>query len=740
MHTLKYTAPAKRWREALPLGNGYTGIMLYGSLRTERLCFNDGTLWSGYPKNYDSKESLENLEKARQLIFAGKNSEADALCEEKLTGFYSEAFMPMGDILLNFKGIDRNGYVRSLDLSKGVHTVQTNGCVAEAFCSYPDKVSIYKITAKKPFSVKMQATSKLRHRVNTEGNCLFLTGNAPDYAAPNYLVKELYPIRYNEHKGMAFCLGAQVETNGAVHRGKYGIKIKSATELTLYFVTATGFLSFDKMPETDRTAVMQKCKTALNAAIKEYETLKSRHIADFSALYGKQSVSFCAESDKPTDTLLQAVKNGGDEKSFCELLYNYGKYMIISGSRKGGQPLNLQGIWNKSVRPPWSSNYTVNINTQMNYWGASRAGLSDCIEPLIQMVYEALQNGKKTAEINYGCRGFACNHNVDLWRKTPPVKGDANYMFAPLCGVWLSNEIYAHYQNGFLGAYEDKIKEIVTESARFACDFLVLHNGQYVICPSPSPENVFKKDGKNCKLDYASAFDMGLVRQAFKNALELSDDETLKAEIIEKTPLLYPFKAGENGICEWHKDFETPEKGHRHFSPLYAFYPGNSIGFYENQEQTEWVRKLFKYRTDNSTQYIGWSAAWAICLAARLRDGKIVQKVIRSMLTHSVFQNLFCVHPPFYFQIDGNLGFVAGMNEMLITCKNGEIELIPALPENFGKSGEVKNMVVGGAKISFKWQNGLVTEIQSDKPVTVLKKHLQENVTVGENITVRETK
>ena len=338
----------------------------------------------------------------------------------------------------------------------------------------------------------------------------------------------------------------------------------------------------------------------------------------------------------------------------------------------------------------------------------------------------------KTAErrqkINYGCRGFACNHNVDLWRKTPPVKGTANYMFAPLCGVWLSNEIYSHYKNGFLEDYTDKIKEIVTKSARFACDFLVMHDGKYVICPSAAPENVFSHNGKGCKLNYASAFDMGLVRQAFQNALELSDDNDLKAEIKEKAPLLYPFKEGKNGICEWHTDYDTPEKGHRHFSPLYAFYPADVIGFYGNKEQTEWIKKLFHYRIDNSGQHIGWSAAWAICLGARLREKETVQKVIRSMLAHSVFKNLFCVHPPFYFQIDGNLGFVAGINEMLITEENGIVELIPALPDNFGKSGEVSNMVVNGAKISFKWQNGLITEIHSNKPVKILNKHLQSEL------------
>lgn len=739
MQTIKYTKAAKTWREALPLGNGYMGLMIYGSLKKERLCFNDGTLWSGYPKDYNSNESLKNLERVRRLIFEGKNAEADALCEEKMTGFYSEAFMPLGEISLKFRGIDKACYSRSLDLSNAVHTVKSKGCTAEAFSSYPDKISVYRIKTDKPFSVKIKAKSKLKYEVGTEENNLFLFGNAPDYAAPNYLRTELHPIRYNEKKGMAFCLQAQVQTNGKICRKSNQIKVKNATELTLYFATATGFNGFDKMPETSRNTVKQKCKALLNSVSKDYDTLKTNHIDDYSSLYNNQHISFNCDNDTNADTLLKSVKNGNDEKALTELLYNYGKYMIISGSRNGGQALNLQGIWNNSVRPPWSSNYTVNINTEMNYWGASRSGLSDCIEPLINMVYETMQNGRKTAKINYGCHGFACNHNVDLWRKTPPVKGDANYMFAPLCGVWLSNEIYSHYKNGFLEDYTDKIKEIVTESARFACDFLVMHDGKYVICPSASPENVFTHNGKSCKLNYASAFDMGLVRQAFQNALELSDDNELKAEIKEKTPLLYPFKEGKNGICEWHKDYETPEPGHRHFSPLYAFYPANVISFYSNKNQTEWVRNLFKARTNNSTQYIGWSAAWAICLSARLREKETAQKVIRSMLTHSVFKNLFCIHPPFYFQIDGNLGFVAGINEMLITEENGIVELTPALPDNFGKSGEVRNMVVNGAKISFKWQNGLVTEIHSDKPVKILNKHLQSELITNENISIEES-
>ena len=728
MNKIWYKKSAKNWREALPIGNGFTGVMVYGSHKRERLCFNDGALWSGYPKDYNSADSLDYLEKIRKLIFEGKNNEADALCEDKLKGFYSETFLPLGDIILEFSGTDKSIKSRAVDLSTGVHTVESNGMKSELFSSYPNRITIYRIKSDKRFSVKIKAKSKLHHCVSTEETMLTLCGNAPDYVAPNYLRTELFPVKYNEKKGMAFSLCAQIDTDGVSEPRKSSIKIINATELTIYFATATGFNGFDKMPSTDTNAVVNKCKAHLNSVTKNYDELKKRHIEDFSALHNQQSISFNRDTDIPTDELIKSVKNGKDEKALCELLYNYGKYMILSGSRKGGQPLNLQGIWNHSVRPPWSSNYTVNINTQMNYWGASRSGLSECIEPLLQMIYELLETGRKTAKINYGCNGFACNHNVDIWRKTPPVQGDANYMFEPLCGVWLANEIYAHYCNGYLNEYGDKIKEIVTGAAKFASDYLVLHNGYYVVCPSASPENVFAHNGKKCKLDYASAFDMGLVKQAFKNVLKISDNENLKSAVAEKYSKLYPFKNGANGICEWHKEYETPEKGHRHFSPLYAFYPANLIGYYENKEQTQWIKRLFKYRLENSGQHIGWSAAWAICLAARLRDTDTARSVIKGLLNHAIFSNLFCVHPPFYFQIDGNLGFVAGINEMLLTEERGVIELIPALPENFAESGSVKEMVVNGAKISFKWNKGMVTEISADKPISVYDKNIADNV------------
>ncbi|MGN0447970.1 MAG: glycosyl hydrolase family 95 catalytic domain-containing protein [Acutalibacteraceae bacterium] len=735
MNKLWYKKEAKYWKEALPLGNGLMGVMIYGSAQKEKLCFNDGTLWSGYPKNYDSEKSLQNLDKVRQLIFEGKNDEADKLCQENLCGFYSESFMPLGKATLRFNCTVKSGFTRSLDLKTGIHKVETDGFNSEAFCSFPDKVFVYKVKSKKKFSVKISLKSKLKSAVDVDDG-INLTGNAPDYAAPNYLRGELNPIKYNEGKGMAFCLRAEVETDGKIVYGKDNIAIKNATEAVLYFVTATGFQGYDKMPQTERRLQKEKCITSIKNLKKDYTYLKQRHLDDFSALYGQSSVSFDTKSHKPTDELLKEVKKGGNDAPLCELFYNYGKYLTVSSSRQGGQAANLQGIWNNDIRPPWSSNYTVNINTEMNYWGASRSGLSQCVIPLIDMLCEALECGRKTAEINYGCEGFACNHNVDIWRKTPPVQGDPSYMFAPLCGVWLANEVYSHYKNGFLSEYEDKVRDIITEAARFCNDFLVLYDGKYVVCPSVSPENSFELNGKVCKLDYASAFDMALVKQCFKNALEFITDEKLLEQIKEKTPLLYPFTKGEYGINEWHKCYEFHEKGHRHFSPLYAFYPGNLIGFYNDSEKTGWIKELYNYRLKHSTQHIGWSAAWAICLSARLRDGEKAAEVICGLLRNAVFKNLFCSHPPHYFQIDGNFGFVAGLNEMLLNEEDGIIELISALTKAIAKGGNVKNLVVNSAKVSFKWSDGKITEISADKPIKVRTINLSENAVISDNVKI----
>lgn len=734
MNKLWYSNPATHWREALPIGNGHIGVMIYGGKKRETLCFNDDTLWSGYPKDYNNAESLEYLDKVRELIFSGKNVEADKLAQEKLCGFYSESYMPLGNAIINIRGARCNNYSRALDLDTAVHTVNCGNMVREAFASNPDNIVCYHISSEKLFSADISLKCKLHHTVKTE-DCLILSGNAPDYAAPNYLHKEKNPIRYNEHKGMAFALCCKAVTDGLAIYSDDCLKIKDATHATLYFATGTGFKSFNEMPDTSQSSVISQCKAKLDIA-KSYNDIKSDHIRDYQEIYNKSSISFLAENDLPTDRLLSKAKGGETPSALVQLFYNFGKYMLVAGSRKGSQALNLQGIWNRDIRPPWSSNYTVNINTQMNYWGASRANLDECAQPLLQMVYEALENGRKTAEINYGCKGFACNHNIDIWRKTTPVQGSCCYMLEPLCGVWLSNEVFSHYHNGALQDYKDKVLEIVRESAQFSADYLVLHDGKYVVCPSPSAENNFLINGENCSVDYASAFDMALVKQAFDNYISYGFDDELSMRIKEIQPDLYDFQFGENGICEYHKDYEMPERGHRHFSPLYAFYPANVIKYYENSTQTQQVRKLFYDRINHCSQYIGWSAAWGICLAARLHDKDNVKMIINRFLAHSVFKNLFCVHPPSLFQIDGNFGFVAGIHEMLIYEENGVVELLPALPDNH-PNGEAKNLLVNGIQLSFEWKNSKITQISADKEICIMSNNLADDVVFNENVIIK---
>ena len=734
MNELKYTFPAKKWNNALPLGNGVTGVMLFGGKRSEKLCFNDVTLWSGYPKNYDNSQSAENLGKARALIFDGKAKQAQGLIEDKLCGFYTESYMPLGEIDFKFYGISKNGYSRSLNLQNAVLTVKTEQIKRECFVSYPDKIAVYHITSKKPFSLAVSAKSKLKYNIICDG-ALNLVGNVPDYVAPNYLHGEFQPIKYNEGRGMAFALRAEIKTDGTKKVLGKKLVIKNATEVTLYFATATGFISYNQMPQTNTKIVLNKCKNTLKNANKKYSELKKRHISDFNSLYNKENFSLCSESEDTTDLLVSQAKKGNAPLALTELMYNFGKYLMISGSRKGGQAMNLQGLWNNDKRPPWSCNYTTNINLQMNYWGAGTSNLNDCVEPYINMVYETMQNGKKTAQINYNCHGFACNHNVDIWRKTPPVKGSANYMFSPLCGVWLGNELFELYKNGGLEEYKDKIFEILEQSAIFANEYLVLHNGKWAVCPSTSPENSYCENGIKSCVDYATAFDMSLVKQCFNNYISEFNNE-LSDEIKAKIPKLYEYKEGENGLLEWHGEFDAPEKGHRHFSPLYGFYPARVIKYYKDIPLVEAVNKLFNYRLQNASQPVGWSAAWAICIAARLHNGEKAAEVINKMLAKSIFNNLFDVCVPRVFQIDGNLGFVAGINEMLVYFEDGVYDVLPALPTAW-TNGKVSGLFVHGATLSFSWEQGKLKEIISDIPIVIRETDcISENTKLSKNITV----
>ena len=731
MNTLRYKKPAKKWIDALPLGNGIMGAMVYGGVKKERIAFNNSSLWSGYPKDHDNKESLAHLGKVRELIFNGENHLADRLAEEKLCGDYSEGYLPLGYLDIEFKGFKPLNYERNLDLMNATFNVKYSGGEREAFCSYPSNVFAYKISSQVPFDAFISAKSELKYSVSYEGD-VALFGQAPDHVVPSYMGPVPNAIQYDQGKGMAFSLVVRPLTDGIVECSKKGVSIKGATALTLFATTETGFFSFDVMPITDTSIVLKRCVERLNDLTLDFDALKKEHIEDYTSLYNKHSLKLANDSDKYVSALYYKAKLGNVTPELVELFFNYGKYLTIAGSRKGGQALNLQGIWNDNVRPPWSSNYTTNINAEMNYWPTSQVGLSECLVPYIDMVYELSLRGKSTAKVNYGASGFTVNHNTDIWRKTAPVQGNPQYMFAPLCGAWLTNEIYEHYTYSNLNEYSDKIKEIVAENVRFILDYLVLHDGYLVTCPSASPENTFLKNGKRCYLDYASSFDMGIVKESLQNYIELMPDGELSEKVKDALSKLYPFKEDIDGIVEWANHYPTPEMGHRHFSPLYAFHPARQIGYYSHPEEREWVRRLFHTRIFNVKQYFGWSGAWALALSARLREKDNYALVMKRVLGRAIFKNLFDMHPPKLFQIDGNFGFVHGVNEMLVQMEGGIAELLPALPD-FLESGEVKGQCLkGGYQIDFKWEKGKVTYLKnlSDKKLKLRNNNLSDTVTL----------
>lgn len=735
MSKLIYKKPAKKWKEALPLGNGSLAAMVYGGIRKERIAFNDSTLWSGFPRDYSNPNSLEKLNEARELIFNGDYVKAEKFVEENLRGEYGESFLPVGDIIIRSNTFKSTGYKRTLDLENALFNIENGKDSRESFVSYPDKAFFYNMKFNSRATVSITVSSEIKSYSLIEKDKLILLGQAPDRVVPNYVFMERKPLKYDEGKGMVFGLACDIITDGDVLYGKDRIIISNAKNVTLRAVTNTGFRGFDKMPSINTLECKKQLIEKLEALDKDYQAVKQRHIEDYRKINDRQKLCLGGKENE-TSKLLKNAKKQEVDNYLVTLLYDYGKYMIISGSRDA-QPLNLQGQWNESIRPPWSSNLTTNINFQMNYWGAAACALDECLEPFYNALKEIAKSGKKTAQINYGASGFACNHNVDIWRMTTPVKGSPSYMYAPLCGVWIANEAFSH-QLTVSGAVDKEIEDITVSAVKFILDYLVEYKGKLNTCPSTSPEASYSFNGKTCSLGYSSAFEMGLIKQCFNNCLSVSQDKSLIARINKAKDKLYGFVKTSTGINEWQENKSITDKGHRHFSPLYSLYPAKVISYYKDKELLKMCKDLFDYRLSNASNSIGWSAAWAICLSARLRDTQRAYNLVKGMLVKSIYPNLFGYHPPSYFQIDGNLGFVAGVNEMLVYEEGGIIDFLPACPGEW-KDGSMKGFKVLGVKVDFVWKNGEVIEITADKEIKVRDINLSKNIKlVNVDVTSRE--